>query len=368
MDFDSIRPAHDGLPPAEKIDPLSAIQTLDATTWQQMERYYDNPTLRPKGSTTFIPTLDEHFKWMPGYCNLFTGWPGSGKSEFVRQLLLLQAVFAEKKTLIFAPEDMPKESWYDALIFSLTGQDPDPESFKPLPKAFYRRAKDFVSSYFEVVVCPKGYGKTPAHILDVFEAGRAKRGIHHFVLDPWNKCDHSGLLAAGGFQPYLVKELGNFTDWSVAEQTYLTLVAHPKGQLRPRGEARAVPDSDGVSGGPTWDDMMHFIAAVYRPKVHVHRNDPAVAFYSHKIKSHRRMGAKPGSIGEGSENPDVLIRFDWQTARYSFNEVVPLADPLVYSLYGDASLLAAPAPHVLAPTEAKPYPAGLRIGVGTSGF
>ena len=344
MDFDSIRPNHEGEAPAPKIDPLSAIQTLDAPTWATMERYYDHPEQRPRGATTFIPALDEHFKWMPGYCNLFTGWPGSGKSEFVRQLLLLQAVFAEKKTLIFAPEDMPKESWYDALIHSLTGQDPDSEAQNALPKAYYKRAAEWVRNYFHVVVAPKGFGKTPGHILDVFEAGRAKLGIDHCVLDPWNKCDHGGLLAAGGFQPYLVKELGNFTDWSVSEQTHLTIVAHPKGQLRPRGEARAVPDSDGVSGGPTWDDMMHFIAAVYRPNVHVTRNDPAVAFYSHKIKSHRRMGSKPGSIGEGSENPDVLIAFDWRTARYSFNGVVPLDHPLVYSLYGDMSKLEPPKP------------------------
>nr|GFC74275.1 hypothetical protein [Tanacetum cinerariifolium] len=194
---------------------------------------------------------------MPGYCNLFTGWPGSGKSEFVRQLLLLQAVFAEKKTLIFAPEDMPKESWYDALIHSLTGQDPDPEAQHALPKAYYKRAAEWVRGYFSVVVAPKGYGKTPGHILDVFEAARAKHGFDHYVLDPWNKCDHSGMVAAGGFQPYLVKELGNFTD---------------------------------------------------------------------------------------CENPDVLIAFDWKTARYSFNGTVPLAHPLVYSLYGDMSKVAEPAP------------------------
>ena len=328
-------------------DPLQAIQTLDAATEERMLFYYDNPHLRPKGATTHIDCLDVHFKWMPGYTNLFTGWPGSGKSEFVRQLLLLQAVLGGKKSLIFAPEDMPKESWFDALIHSLTGQDPDPESTNPLPRAYYQRAREFVREYFHVVVCPKGAAKTPAYILDVFEAGRAKNGYTHFVLDPWNKCDHSGMMAAGGFQPYLTKELGNLTEWCTAAQTCLTLIAHPAKKQRQRGEAREVPDSDGVSGGATWDDMMFTINAIYRPNVHQVRNDSAVAFYNHKIKSHRRLGAKPGSIGQGSENPDILLSFDWKTARYTFDGATPLSLPAVQSIYAPelASLvLPAPAP------------------------
>lgn len=343
--------------PTGKPDPLSAIQTLDEATWNQMAAYYDNPKSRPKGATTFIPCLDAHFKWMPGYTNLFTGWPGSGKSEFVRQLLLLQAVLAQKKSLIFAPEDMPKESWYDALIFSLTGQDPDPESARPLPRAYYQRAAEFVREYFSVVVCPKGAAKTPAYILDVFEAGRAKHGFHHFVLDPWNKCDHSGMAAAGGFQPYLVNELGKLTEWCTEAQSCLTLIAHPAKKPRQRGEAREVPDSDGVSGGATWDDMMYTINAIYRPNVHKTRNDPAVAFYNHKIKSHRRLGAKPGSIGEGSENPDVLLNFDWKTARYTFDGATPLSLPAVQSIYAP-ELAGLPQPTQTAGVRFGPLPVG----------
>lgn len=326
--------------PTPKQDPLLAIRGLDEELSARMEFYYDNPTKRPRGSTTHVDALDAHFKWMPGYTNLFTGWPGDGKSEFLRQLLLLDAVNAEEKSLCFIPEDMPEEAFYDAVIHSLTGMNPDSEVLGHLPRKYYQRARDWVREYFFVVLPPRGMGKTPGHILDIFEAARAKHGFKHYVLDPWNKCDHSGMAAAGGFQPYLVKELGAFTDWSVQNQTCLTLVAHPKGQLRPRGEARAVPDSDGVSGGQTWDDMMHTINAVYRPQKHTQRNHPAVAFYNHKIKSHRRMGAKPGSIGEGSENPDVLVNFDWQTARYTFNGSTPLDTPLVYSLYGDPELIA----------------------------
>jgi hypothetical protein len=323
---------------------LASIVGLDDPTMAQMEYYYDNPDKRPKGATTFIPALDAHFKWMPGYTNLFTGWPGSGKSEFVRQLLLLRAIYADEKTLAFVPEDVPAEAWFDALIHSLTGQNPDSSTYNCLPRLYYKRAMEWVREYFFIVVARKGQAKTPGHILDIFEAGRVKLNIKQFKLDPWNKCDHSGMNAAGGFQPYLVKELGRMTDWSVESQSCLTIVAHPAKRPRVKGEAREVPDSDGVSGGATWDDMSHTINAIYRPNVHNTRNDPAVAFYNHKIKNHRRMGAKPGSIGEGSENPDVLIKFLWESARYTFNGVSPLADPYVQSIYAPELADREPAP------------------------
>jgi twinkle protein len=305
--------------------------------------YFDKPASRPRGLSTHVAALDEIFKWMPGYTNLFTGWPGSGKSEFVRHLLLLDAVQLEKKSILFAPEDMPEDAWYDALIHSLTGQTPDSEIPGHLPRRYYVRAMEWAREHF-FLVQPKRYGgKTPRHILDIFEAARAKHGTTHHVLDPWNKADHSGMNAAGGWQPYLVAELGAMTDWSVETGSCLTLIAHPAKKPRPRGEAREVPDSDGVSGGQTWDDMMHTICAVYRPNVHAVRNDPAVAIYSHKLKSHRRIGAKPGSIGEGSETPDVLVNFDWKSARYTFNGVIPLDTPLASSLYADA-VAVVPAP------------------------
>lgn len=322
-------------------DPLAGLVRLDEELQAQMLGYYDKPQTRPRGRTTHVTALDAHFKWMDGYTNLFTGWPGDGKSELLRQLLLLEAVHAEKKSVLYVPEDLPADAWYDAAVHSLTGRNPDSEVPNCLPRRWYVRAMEWVREYF-FLVQPKA-GRTPAHLLDTFEAARAKLGTTHHVLDPWNKLDHAGLTGAGGWQPYLVKELGALTDWSIATGACLSIVAHPKGQLRPRGEARAVPDSDGVSGGQTWDDMMHTICAVYRPQKHLQRNHPAVAFYSHKLKRHARIGCKPGSIGEGSENPDVLIDFDWHSARYCFNGVVPLAHPLASSLYADAEVIA-PAP------------------------
>jgi hypothetical protein len=325
-----------------RLDPLLSVVGLDTPTEEQMLFYYDNPHLRPRGETTHYPALDAHFKWMPGYLNVLTAWANDGKSELYRALLLPRAALDGKKSLVWAPEDMPREAYYDALIHSLTGQNPASDGYKPLPRLYYQRAMAWVREYFYVVQFAKGQGKTPGHIRDVFEAARVKLGISHFGLDPWHKADHSGMTSAGGIAPYLMRELGAFTDWSIETGSYLHIIANPKGKTRVKGEAREVPDSDMISGGMGWDDLPHTIMAGYRPQKHVCRNNPAFAIYVHKIKSQRRMGAVPGSIGDGSENPDVLVTFDSDSARYLINGSSPLSDPRIQAIY--APELASPAP------------------------
>ena len=45
------------------------------------------------GETTYIQSLDEMLTLRMGYLYCFTGWPGSGKTEFITQLSVLQAAF-----------------------------------------------------------------------------------------------------------------------------------------------------------------------------------------------------------------------------------------------------------------------------------
>ena len=48
-----------------------------------------------------------------------------------------------------------------------------------------------------------------------FEAAVAKFGVSHYLLDPWNKADHSAMNGMGGIEAYLVNTLGQLPDWTV---------------------------------------------------------------------------------------------------------------------------------------------------------
>jgi hypothetical protein len=354
-------------------DSAAALRPLDEATWARMAHDYHHG--RTAGETTHVLSLDKHFKWMPGYCNVFTGWPGDGKTEFIYQLLLLRAVFKGKKSAIFSAENMPEEQIYDGLIHSLTGQNPDRRWEGHLSFNRYQLAKDFVREHFIVVYPGKGMGRTPQHLLSYFEAAIATYGVSHCLLDPWNKADHSAMNGLGGIEPYLVNVLGQLTDWTVETKQSLTITAHPKRLDGMRhGQARPIPDGTSISGGQTWENMAHVVGTVYRPYKHLGASSEfysQVAIYLHKVKSHKLVGF-PGSIGMDTERPEILVDFDWKANRYLFNNISPLDCREAYAYYlTDAELNAHHAVRAsipAAPTPAPDYQPQLLRTAGPSSF
>jgi twinkle protein len=337
-------------------DPAAALRPLNDDTWGRMERDYYRG--RVKGETTHISELDEHFKWMPGYCNVWTGWPGDGKTEWIYQLLLLRAVFKRKKSAIFSPENMPEEQIYDQLIHALTGQNPDRSWQNCLSMERYKLAKEFIREHFFVVYPSKGMGRTPQHLLSYFEAAISKYGVTHCLLDPWNKVDHAAMNALGGYEPYLTNVLGQLTDWTVDTKQSLIITAHPKRLDGLKyGQARPIPDGTSISGGQTWENMAHVIGTVYRAFKHLGKKDPLfkeVTIYLHKVKSHKLVGF-PGSIGAGSERDNISLTYDLQQARYLVNGMSPLDCRAAEAFYLPAAELNAH--HAVPAVTRSPLPA-----------
>jgi hypothetical protein len=333
--FDDLGNSTGGGPPVPpKRDPASALRRLNEPTWERMEHAYKYGVT--KGETCHIKELDPHFKWMPGYLNVWTGWMNEGKTEWIYQLLLLRAVLADKKSAIFSPENMPEEQIYDQLIHSLTGQNPDRDWQNCLPMARYKMARDFVREYFIVVYPEREMGRTPHDLLRYFEAAAVKHNITHCFVDPWTKLDNSAMASMGGDAPYLGHVLSELSDWTTDTKLSLTITAHPR-QLpdMKHGQPRPIPDSSHVAGGQAWENIPHIAATYYRPWKHLGSANSLysdVAIYVKKVKSRKLVG-HAGSIGDGSENPDVRITYDWRTARYYINGVSPLDCRTAEELY-----------------------------------
>ena len=295
-----------------------ALVSLDDTVWEQMR--HEHLHGREKGRTTFNRYLDPYFKWMPGYTSVITGWGGHGKSQMFFELLLLQAVFGEKKSVLWPSENLPAKRFYERLIHTLTGRPTDRTFANALSEKEYERAKNFLKEYIFLVDPPVGMPYTPAHILAYFEASVNKHGAEHCMLDPWNKCDHSAKARMGGDEPYLVHTLGLCTKWSLATGQCLVITAHPKRENENMGygKTRSVPTGGTISGGQTWENMAHYLGAVHRPFHHIKGNRQA-AFYSHKVKDEEDV-ASVGSIGAtgATDGLPALVPIEWDpiTKRY----------------------------------------------------
>lgn len=349
------------LPQIENIG--QALVTLDESTFEQMLKEYHHG--REQGQTTNNKYLDPYFKWMPGYTNVITGWPGHGKSQLFFELLLLRAAYDGKKSVIWPSENLPPKRFYQGLIHTLTARPPDKSQANYLSLLELNRAKDFVREHFILLNPPTGMPYTPAHMLAYFEYAIAKyggadkaNGIAHCMLDPWNKQDHSAKLKLGGDEGYLMHTVGLCTKWSMDTNQCLVLTVHPKRVDDMKfGQTRPVPDGASISGGQIWENMPHYIGAVHRPFKHLPGNTEA-AFYSHKCKDERYV-AKLGSVGaHGPEGmpPMVPIHWDEISNRYRWGRErwSPLDDELVAKVY--ATPAAAPAPGLFT-AAAKPLPA-----------
>ena len=165
-----------------------------------------------------------------------------------------------------------------------------------------------------MAVCPgKGMGRTPQYLLSCFDVTIAWHSVSHCLLDPLEQGRPRRQERAGGYEPYLIHVLGQLTDWTVNTKQKLTITAHqaprrhaPRpGPLHPRRHqqfGRADPGEHGL----------HHRPGVPLPQA-LPRTDSlfqAVALYLHKARSHKLVGFS-GSLGEGSERPDVAINFKW---------------------------------------------------------
>lgn len=338
------------LPTIPDID--KALTTLDEATYAQILKEYHGG--REKGQTTNNKYLDPYFKWMPGYTNVITGWPGHGKSQLFFELLLLRAAYDKKVSVIWPSENLPAKRFYQGLIHTLTGLPPDVSQTPHLSLVELCRAKDFIRQHFILLNPPTGMPYTPAHILAYFERAIAKYGgaekeeggVAHCMADPWNKQDHSGKMKMGGDESYLVHSLGLWTKWSQDTGQCAVLTAHPKrlDDLK-FGQTRPVPDGASISGGQTWENMPHYIGAMQRPFKHIPGNTEA-AFYSHKCKDERYV-AKLGTVGgygpDGAP-PMVPVHWDEITNRYRWGRErwSPFDDELVRAIYAAPAAMPAP--------------------------
>jgi hypothetical protein len=334
-----------------------ALSTLDDEVFKQIEYEYHHG--REKGQSTHNKYLDPFFKWMPGYTNVITGWPGHGKSRMFFELLLLRAVFEGKKSAIWPSENLPPKTFYQDLIHTLTGRPADKSQANHLSPAEMKRATDFLREHIILLNPPPGMPYTPAHMLAMCEAAVAKYGVEHCMLDPWNKQDHSAKNKLGGDEGYLVHSLGLCTKWSMDTRQCLVVTAHPKrlAENMQFGTTRPVPDGAAISGGQTWENMPHFVGAVHRPFKHITGNLEA-AFYAHKSKDElnvARLGTV-GGYGFDGAPPMVPVAWDPISLRYRWGRErwSPLDDELARAVYAPPT--AAPAPQLFTPQASPPAP------------
>jgi hypothetical protein len=270
---------------------------------------------KARGETTHAGMkVDEVFTWKVGDLTCMTGWPQHGKTEFTLFLMLLKAMYANWKWVVFSPENHPADELFDTLIHTYIGQTVDPSyPTQQMTKKQYDTGKEFVNEHF-IYVYPEEL-HTPETIREYFAYIAANEKIDGTLKDPWNKMVHN---FQGRDDQYLAGQFPLEQRFCRENNICSVITAHPKsaGRLE-KDKPLPIPDQYWLAGGAMWDNMFDNILCVYRPNYHIDKRDTKVEFISHKIKKQKLVGF-PGT---------VEFEFERRSNRYLFNKASPLDRP-----------------------------------------
>lgn len=272
---------------------------------------------KPRGETTHIPELDQHFRWKPGflYCN--TGYPQGGKSEGTKYLTLIKSVIDGKKWGFYSPEEYPKEQFFDTIAQTYIGKSVDPKyQHTQMSMKEYEQAIEFIHTHY-IYVYYKDVQHTPEFLRQVTAYLHAEFGIYGFIKDPWNKCVHKkGKLRDDEYlEQQLPKEQKQARELNIVQ--YINV--HPVRIPREAGKPWPVPDQQHIAGGQMWDNMADMITAWHRPNYYKDKSDTYTEFHIHKVKQQHLMGT-PGYVG---------FDFNRTQSRYIINGTSPLSPVIV---------------------------------------
>lgn len=244
----------------------------------------------PSGDRTGWPMLDRHYTVLPGQFTVLTGWPGSGKSEWL-DALLVNLSRQGWRFAVFSPENQPVTFHISKLLEKLAG--------KPFPDGPTERIKldeldeftDELEQHFHFIEA--GNGAVSAK--DVIEAAEPyfarneehKRGL---VIDPWNELEHWRPANLSETE-YVSQTLSMVRNWARQNKVHVWIVAHPQKMRREDGKL-PIPRPDMISGSSHWWNKADNAITVYRNLEKLESKD--VEIYVQKVRF-KHIG-RPGTV------------------------------------------------------------------------
>lgn len=207
------------------------------------------------GEPSGLPFLDPYLKIRPGYFYTVTGWPGSGKSELVMQLAILQAHISRRKVCFYSPESYPVESFISTMAHCYLGKSTDKHYPNVCTEDEYSQALDWLHEWVHLVEYEDS--PTPDHVLEDFKQLRTGYGCKVFTLDPFNSLTND---EGDNMAVQLKDTLNKFVHFTHMEKVVFFCIEHPK---TPRDkEIFEIPGPYQLFGGSMWWNKSDCVFAI----------------------------------------------------------------------------------------------------------
>lgn len=258
----------------------------------------------PPGCKTGWLSVDKHYTVLPGQLTIVTGWPGSGKSEWV-DALAVNLIRDRWGFVIFSPENQPHELHMAKLCEKWVGKPfghgPSeritPEELEAALAHFQKRV-GFVKGADGI--CLEEILKDATEWFKDYYEYFDHKGV---IIDPWNEIEHRRPQGISETE-YISECLSKLRNWAREMNAHVWLVAHPQKLPRDRETGKLpVPRPDSISGSQNWWNKADAAITIHRDMGDDPRQDVDVHVWKIRFK-HLGM---PGQ---------VTLKYDRTTGRY----------------------------------------------------
>jgi hypothetical protein len=212
------------------------------------------------GISTGHKQIDEHYTVLEGGVTDITGWPGSGKTLLLDDILMSLSQNHGKKHLLYVPDSGNHQNVYARLIHKLTGKTFRKGYDNRITETEMYNAMAWIHEHFKVLV--KNDFKQRLSPYEFWNYA-IKEGYDSAVIDSWNFMKHE----QGGGTQYLAEVLSYRNELAENNNIHFFTIIHPRnptdkdynseGVLQPASEYT-------LMGGSEWNNNGKNILSIHK--------------------------------------------------------------------------------------------------------
>jgi len=232
-----------------------------------------------------------------------TGFPSSGKSDFVDQMCVGYNILHNWKIAYASTENFPAYLHVDKIVRKFYGNKPDKDQVK---NHAWKQTVDYVSENFFHINYDDGYDLDK--VLKKGEELVKRKGIRCLVIDPYNKVRYKDGKNLG-INDYTNEYLNKVDNFCKKHDVLVIVVAHPTKPEKIDGKLQPPTFYDVKGGGEFYDMSPHGIL------VHRDRTEEGLQNNSVMIKV---LKVKFANLGTN----DASCNFVWNVNNGRYDNIV----------------------------------------------
>jgi hypothetical protein len=264
----------------------------------QLKTYRDK--YHDKGKYLGFEGLDKHYSMQLGNCTDWTGFPMSGKTQVLMEVLVNSSMFYSWKHLLYFPDVGNNVEIIADLLHKKTSKSFDPNKPNTITDKEIESNLEWVLLHFHVLTKTDVKAKmTPMAFWDFAAELKKTVGLETASIDSWKDMSHP-YDEFGGYATYLEYVLPYRNHIAEENNLHLHTIIHPKLTEKENGK-RNPPGPYDLKGGSEWFNSGKCMITVHRHDVM--ENKATIIFNKIKPRS-------VGSIGE------IELFFDLNSLTY----------------------------------------------------